>query len=85
MTRRRAWIGDARDNGWLRGIERVTHRAAKAPAPNTAELTLDRALSRGLSPKTRTGHGLTMTPPLITPITQMDAALEILGNCLATA
>ena len=45
-------------------------------------IAIYRALSRGLSFKTTMGNVLTLTPPLITTITQMDAALDILEACL---
>ena len=85
MKRRHATIGDVRGRGLLLGIELVTDRAAKTPATDLAEQTLYRALTRGLSFKTTMGNVLTLTPPLITTIAQMDAALDILDECLATA
>ena len=53
-------------------------RATKTPAADLAERVLYRALSRGLSFKTTMGNVLTLTPPLITTVAQMDAALDIL-------
>jgi 4-aminobutyrate aminotransferase len=84
LQRRHAVIGDVRGRGLLLGIELVTERGAKTPASDLAEQTLYRALSRGLSFKTTMGNVLTLTPPLITTITQMDAALDILDECLTT-
>jgi 4-aminobutyrate aminotransferase len=43
---------------------------------------LYRALSRGLSFKTTMGNVLTLTPPLVTTLAQMDQALDILDDCL---
>ena len=82
MKRRHPAIGDVRGRGLLLGIELVTDRASKAPATDLAEQTLYRALSRGLSFKTTMGNVLTLTPPLITTLAQMDAALDILDACL---
>ncbi len=84
MQRRHAVIGDVRGRGLLLGIELVVDRATKAPANGLAEQVLYRALSRGLSFKTTMGNVLTLTPPLITTIAQMDTALDILDECLAT-
>jgi 4-aminobutyrate aminotransferase len=84
MQRRHACIGDVRGRGLLLGIELVVDRATKAPAADLAERVLYQALSRGLSFKTTMGNVLTLTPPLITTIAQMDAALDILDECLAT-
>ena len=83
MKRRHPSIGDVRGRGLLLGIELVSDRAAKTPAADLAEQVLYRALSRGLSFKTTMGNVLTLTPPLITTIAQMDAALDILDSCLA--
>lgn len=82
MQHRHACIGDVRGRGLLLGIELVSDRAAKTPAADRAERVLYEALSRGLSFKTTMGNVLTLTPPLITTIAQMDAALDILEECL---
>jgi len=83
MKRRHALIGDVRGRGLLLGIELVSDRDSKAPAPAAAERVLYRALSRGLSFKTTMGNVLTLTPPLITTPAQMNQALDILEQCLA--
>ena len=82
MQRRHPVIGDVRGRGLLLGIELVSDRAAKTPAPDLAEQVLYKALSRGLSFKTTMGNVLTLTPPLITTLAQMDEALDILEACL---
>lgn len=82
MQRRHPVIGDVRGRGLLLGIELVSDRAAKTAAPDLAELVLYKALSRGLSFKTTMGNVLTLTPPLITTLAQMDEALYILDECL---
>ena len=84
MQRRHPAIGDVRGRGLLLGLELVTDRASKAAAGDLAEAVLYRALSRGLSFKTTMGNVLTLTPPLITTLAQMDAALDILDDCLTT-
>jgi 4-aminobutyrate aminotransferase len=83
MKRRHALVGDVRGRGLLLGLELVSDRDAKAPATDAAERVLYRALSRGLSFKTTMGNVLTLTPPLVTTVTQMDDALDILDACLA--
>jgi 4-aminobutyrate aminotransferase len=83
MKRRHALIGDVRGRGLLLGIELVRDRDSKAPAFEAAERILYRALSKGLSFKTTMGNVLTLTPPLVTTREQMDAALDILDECLA--
>ncbi|MCX7249846.1 MAG: aspartate aminotransferase family protein [Burkholderiales bacterium] len=83
MKQRHRLIGDVRGRGLLLGLELVSDRAAKTPAPDAAERVLYAALSRGLSFKTTMGNVLTLTPPLITTREQMGQALEILDECLA--
>jgi len=83
MQRRHRSIGDVRGRGMLLGIDLVLDHATKVPAHDAAERVMYRALSRGLSFKTTMGHVLTLTPPLITTRAQMDAALDILDQCLA--
>lgn len=39
--------------------------------------------TRGLSFKTTMGSTITLTPPLVTTVGEMDAALDILEACLA--
>jgi len=85
MKRRHPLIGDVRGRGLLMGIELVSDRATKTAARDAAEQVLYHALSRGLSFKTTMGHVLTLTPPLITTETQMDAALDILDEAIVAA
>jgi len=82
MKRRHALVGDVRGRGLLLGLDLVADRDTKAPAAAAAERVLYRALSRGLSFKTTMGNVLTLTPPLVTTIAQMDAALDILEHCI---
>ena len=83
MKQRHRLIGDVRGRGLLLGLELVSDRAAKTPAPDAAERVLYAALSRGLSFKTTMGNVLTLTPPLITTLEQMGQALDILDQCLS--
>jgi 4-aminobutyrate aminotransferase len=82
LKRRHPLIGDVRGRGLLLGAELVEDRGSKTPAAAAAERVLYRALARGLSFKTTMGNVLTLTPPLITTIAQMDQALDILDDCL---
>jgi 4-aminobutyrate aminotransferase len=82
MQRRHSLIGDVRGRGLLIGVDLVRDRDTRLPASDAADRVLYRALSRGLSFKTTMGHVLTLTPPLITTRAQMDAALDILDDCL---
>ena len=68
--------------GLIMGIELVSDRAAKTPAPQAAEKVMYRAMERGLSFKTTFGNVLTLTPPLTITQAQMDEALDIIDGCL---
>jgi 4-aminobutyrate aminotransferase len=82
MRQRHPLIGDVRGRGLLLGIELVTDRTTKAPAKDIAEAMLYRALDKGLSFKTTMGNVLTLTPPLVITEAEMNAALDILDQCL---
>ena len=82
LKQRHALIGDVRGRGLLLGLELVTDRAAKSPAADQAEAVLYHAMSNGLSFKTTMGNVLTLTPPLITTVAQMDRAIDILDAAL---
>lgn len=80
---RHAIVGDVRGRGLLLGLELVTDRVRKTPAGDAAEAVLYHCLSRGLSFKTTMGSTLTLTPPLVTTMAQMDAALDLIDEALA--
>jgi len=82
MKQRHCMIGDVRGRGLLIGIELVSDRDQKTPADDIAEAVLYRALDQGLSFKTTMGNVLTLTPPLVTTVAQMDTALDILEQSL---
>ena len=78
-------IGDVRGRGLLMGVELVVDRDSREPDAALAEDILYRALDRGLSFKTTMGNVLTLTPPLTISRDEMDAAIDILDDCLAEA
>ena len=83
MRDRFPYVGDVRGRGFLLGLELVKDRVSRQPDGDRAEAVLYHALSRGLSFKTTMGNVLTLTPPLITTLEDMDRALDILELCLA--
>lgn len=83
MQTRHPSIGDVRGRGLLLGVELVTDRTTKAPAHETAEAVLYRALARGLSFKLSLGNVLTLSPPLVISRAELDTALDILESCIA--
>lgn len=76
-------IGDVRGRGLLMGIDLVLDADTKQPAGNAAETVYYLALDRGLSFKVTMGNVLTLTPPLVTSVAEMDRALDILDACIA--
>lgn len=82
MKARHPLIGDVRELGLLLGVELVRDRATKEPAVEEADAVLYGCLQRGLSFKTTFGNVLTLTPPLIISVAEMDAALAILDAAL---
>ena len=82
MKARHAMIGDVRGRGLLLGIDLVADPESKQPANDAAEAVMYRCLDLGLSFKTTMGNVLTLTPPLITTIAQMDEALDIIDQAV---
>jgi 4-aminobutyrate aminotransferase len=78
-------VGDVRGRGLLMGIELVSNRDSREAAGDLAEEILYRALDKGLSFKITMGNVLTLTPPLVISSGEMDAAIDILDECLTEA
>jgi len=75
-------IGDVRGLGLIMGIELVRDRENKDPAAAAADAVLYRCLDRGLSFKITMGNVVSLTPPLITTIRDIDQALGILEDVI---
>lgn len=73
-------IADVRGAGLLIGVELQREDGARATAE--AEQVLYAALRRGLSFKITMGNILTLVPPLSVSRGELDAAINILGQCL---
>ncbi len=76
-------IGHVTGIGLIMGIELVSDRDSKEPALESADRIMYRCLEKGLSFKTTMGNVLTLTPPLILTMEQMDAALDIIEDAIA--
>ncbi|NQU56733.1 MAG: aspartate aminotransferase family protein [Rhodospirillales bacterium] len=83
MKDRYGLIGDVRGLGLVMGLDLVEDRETKTPAMAAADRILYRALKKGLNFKTTMGSVLTLTPPLVISIVEMDQALDILDSCFA--
>jgi 4-aminobutyrate aminotransferase len=78
-------IGDVRGMGLMQGVELVTDRQTKEPAPDAVNYLFEETKARGLL----IGKGglynnvLRIAPPLIAQKEHVDEALEILDNAFA--
>ena len=77
-------VGEVRGLGLLLGIELLRDRATLQPAMDEAEQAMYAALERGLNFKITMGNILTLTPALTISQSEMDRALEIVEEVLAT-
>ncbi|MBZ8119561.1 aspartate aminotransferase family protein [Roseovarius sp. LXJ103] len=70
-------VGDIRGRGLMMGVEIVSDRDARTPAPALAEAIYYTCLAEGLSFKISAGNVLTLSPPLVIAERDLDAALGI--------
>ncbi len=77
-------VGDVRGRGLLLGVELVTDRDEKTPATEAAEEVYYRCLEAGLSFKISMGSVLTLSPPLVISDDEMDRALAIVEDAVAS-
>ena len=88
LARRHAIIGDVRGLGLMVGVELVTDRAAKTPAPRAAVRIQDRMLEEGFLIGVGGGfHGnvLRLQPPLVIGDADLDRVVEALDRILQEA
>ncbi len=83
MKDRYPLIGDVRGIGLVMGIDLVEDQETRSPATDAADRILYKALKRGLNFKTTMGGVLTLTPPLVVTIDEMDKALDIIETCIS--
>jgi 4-aminobutyrate aminotransferase len=82
MQERFELIGDVRGKGLLWGIELVKDRSTKEKDNNAAERILYKCLELGLSLKVSDGNVLSLYPPLISSVEELDEALGILERAI---
>jgi 4-aminobutyrate aminotransferase len=76
-------VGDVRGLGLRLAVELVQDRATKLPAGAAAERVARAAFDRGLNLSVGAGSVLVLSPPLVVTEAELDAAFEILAECLA--
>lgn len=80
-------IGDVRGRGLLAGIEFVTNRATKAPAPNFGAAVSRRCFELGLCVNIvqlpGMGGVMRMAPPLTISVDELEQGVAIIGQAIA--
>ena len=83
LKQRHRLVGDVRGLGLVLGIDLVADPETKEPAVDAADRVMYECLDRGLNFKTTMGSVITLTPPLITTVEEIDRALAILDEAIA--
>ncbi len=76
-------VGDVRGIGLLLGVELVSDRRTRRPAPEATEAVMYASLSRGLNFKTTMGNIINLSPPLTIEREELDLALTILDEAIS--
>jgi 4-aminobutyrate aminotransferase-like enzyme len=78
-------VGDVRGRGLMQGLELVTDRATKEPAPKHANALLETSRQMGLliGKGGMFGNTMRIAPPLIATKDDVDEALDMLDHALA--
>jgi 4-aminobutyrate aminotransferase len=82
LAERHAVIGDVRGRGLMIGVEFVTDRATRAPAPAIPRGLVQQAFQKGLLLLSAGQSALRLAPPLVVDDYDVDAALAIIDACL---
>ena len=82
LAARHPAIGDVRGLGLMIGLELVSDRATRAPAPELVQAVERRAFERGLLVLAAGASTIRLAPPLVVDETDVDVALSILDECL---
>jgi 4-aminobutyrate aminotransferase/(S)-3-amino-2-methylpropionate transaminase len=82
-----ALVGEVRGLGAMVGVELVTDRHRKTPAPDHTSFVLRRAAERGVLLLRAGVHRnvVRLLPPLVVREEELDRGLEVLGECLREA
>ncbi len=75
-------VGDVRGRGLMFGVEIVSDRSEKTPAPELAEEIYYECLAKGLSFKISQGCVLTLSPPLTIARNDLETALGIVETAI---
>jgi 4-aminobutyrate aminotransferase len=78
-------VGDVRGLGLMVGVELVTDKQAKTPAPLERDRVVELAFERGVLFLGCGPNTVRISPPLITTKEQADVAVDVLGECVELA
>jgi 4-aminobutyrate aminotransferase len=78
-------VGDVRGRGLMIGVELVTDKQTKQPAPAERDRVVELAFERGVLFLGCGSNTIRIAPPLITTKEQADVAIDVLEECVETA
>ncbi|MGE0553007.1 MAG: aspartate aminotransferase family protein [Gemmatimonadales bacterium] len=88
LQERCAWIGDVRGRGLLLGVEIVSDRAARTPAPELgakiSRACMELGLSMNIVHLPGMGGVFRIAPPLTISDAEIDLGLDLLGRAIET-
>src|SRR5262249_44815003 len=84
LQKKHRHIGDVRGLGLMVGLEIVTDRARRTPAPRERHTAIERAFERGLLVLPCGASTIRLSPPLIAREADVDKAVAILDAVFAT-
>jgi 4-aminobutyrate aminotransferase len=81
-TKKHPLVGDVRGRGLMIGVELVKDQQSKAPAGKERDRVVELAFARGVLFLGAGESSIRICPPLVVTRQQVDAALDVLEECL---
>jgi 4-aminobutyrate aminotransferase len=78
-------VGQVRGHGLMIGVELVSDKEKKTPAPADRDRVIELAFERGILFLGCGPNTIRISPPLITTKEQADIAMDVLEDCLKLA
>lgn len=78
-------VGDVRGRGLMIGVELITDKQTKEPAPAERDRVVELAFERGVLFLGCGPNTIRIAPPLITTKEQADVAIDVLDECIGLA
>ena len=83
--RKQALVGDVRGLGLMIGVELVSDKEKKTPAPAERDRVIELAFERGILLLGCGPNTIRIAPPLITTKEQAEIAVDVIEECLKLA